>query len=59
MATGDTTDIGLVVEDNRFEDSKVGIDMREGVNAVLKNNVFDNVDEHVRNRPYEQLPKRE
>lgn len=43
-----TTDVGLVVEENRFEDSQIGIDMRDGVRAVLKNNVFDNGDEHVR-----------
>jgi len=46
--TGATTDVGLVIEDNRFENSQIGIDMREGVSAVLKNNVFDNVDEQVR-----------
>jgi len=46
--TGATTDVGLVIEDNRFKDSQIGIDMRDGVSAVLKNNLFDNVDEHVR-----------
>ncbi len=46
--TETTTDIGLIVEENHFKNCQIGIDIGTGVSAVLKDNVFDNVDQHVR-----------
>jgi hypothetical protein len=43
-----TTDVGLIIEENCFKDCKIGIDIRDGVRAIVRRNSFDNVDVPVR-----------
>jgi hypothetical protein len=42
---GPVNDAGLVLEDNRAADSKVGIIIGEGVSATLRGNTFEHVDQ--------------
>lgn len=45
---GPVVDVGMVIEDNRFADCKMGISVGEGVSGVLRGNTFNNVDTSVR-----------
>jgi len=45
---GPMVDLGTVVEANRFENSKFGISVGDGVSAVLRHNQFKNVETPVR-----------
>ena len=45
---GPTVDVGMVVEANRFADSKLGISIGDGVSGVLRSNQFRNVETPVR-----------
>lgn len=45
---GAPVDVGMVVEENRSENSRIGISVGEGVSAVVRNNSFKNVETPVR-----------
>jgi hypothetical protein len=55
--TGPFVDVGMVVEENRFENCKIGISVGEGVSGVVKNNKFKNVDTPIRVKDHSDIIK--